>query len=245
MSDLNTRLQTIVDEYEIMRVRRIWAYSRDHADWDALAACFHPDATVTISWYSGTALGFIERSKEAAAGRKPQERSAHWIGDARATVNGDRAVLEMDVQILSRDYLDGLLFDCVCYARFYDLFGKRNGEWRISRWDCIYDKDRLDPVTPGVVPESFMRGSSSTTRTTAAHSCDCGRQEGASGSHRSDHGRQEDEKRLKAQGRAWLDGRIPRRRSRELIRLMLKFISIIQVCQKSCVRQQSGARGPP
>jgi hypothetical protein len=59
MTDLNSRLHAMADEYEIMRVRRIWAYSRDHADWEALASCFHPDATVTISWYSGTALGFI------------------------------------------------------------------------------------------------------------------------------------------------------------------------------------------
>lgn len=207
MSDLNTRLQTIADEYEITRVRRIWAYSRDHADWDTLASCFHPDATVTISWYSGTALGFIERSKDAAANRKLQERSAHWIGNARTTVKGDRAVLEMDVQILSRDYLDGLLFDCVCYARFYDLFEKRKGEWRISRWDCIYDKDRLDPVTPGGVPTSFYEGLKLDDEN---NSCAFMRlRQGKKGRQVPTGlimGGSEEEKRLKAQGKAWLAG---------------------------------------
>jgi hypothetical protein len=143
------------DEYEIQRVRRIWAYSRDHCDWDRLTDCFHSDATVMISWYSGSALGFVERSKQAAATRKPEERSQHWLGNFEATIRGNRALLESDVQILSRDYLDGILFDCVCYGRFLDRFERRDGVWRIAEWTCIYDKDRLDPVLPGAVPASF------------------------------------------------------------------------------------------
>ena len=149
------RLQRMIDEYEIARVRRIWAFSRDHSDWQALESCFHPDATVVISWYAGSAKGFIERSKEAAKNRKPEERSAHWLGNSRATANGNRGLLETDVQILNRDYLDGHLFDCTCYGRFFDFFEKRDGTWRISKWTCIYDKDRLDPVLPGTIPADF------------------------------------------------------------------------------------------
>jgi SnoaL-like domain len=145
----------MLDEYQVTRVRRIWAFSRDHGDWETLKSCFHPDATVIISWYSGSASGFVERSQQAAATRKPEERSQHWLGNARADVRGNRAILESDVQILSRDYLDGHLFDCTCYGRFYDLFERRNGEWRIAKWTCIYDKDRLDPVLPTAVPPSF------------------------------------------------------------------------------------------
>ncbi|HWP25740.1 MAG TPA: nuclear transport factor 2 family protein [Xanthobacteraceae bacterium] len=152
------RMQTLMDEYEVQRVRRLWAFSRDHCDWEALSDCFHPDATVLISWYTGSAAGFVEKSKEAAAKRRPEERSQHWLGNMRATVRGKRAILETDVQILSRDFLDGYLFDCTCYARFFDLFEKRNGVWRISKWTCIYDKDRLDPVLPDAVPPSFWNG---------------------------------------------------------------------------------------
>jgi hypothetical protein len=150
-----TRLARMLDEYEVARVRRLWAFSRDHSDWEGLESCFHPDATVVISWYSGSAAGFVERSKQAAAARKPEERSQHWLGNMRAEVHGNRALLETDVQILNRDYLDGYLFDCTCYGRFYDRFERRNGEWRIANWTCIYDKDRLDPVLPGAVPSSF------------------------------------------------------------------------------------------
>ena len=73
-------------------------------------------------------------------------------------MRGNRATLEADVQILSRDYLDSYLFDCTCYGRFLDLFEKRDGVWRISKWTCIYDKDRLDPGAPDPIPQSFWDG---------------------------------------------------------------------------------------
>jgi hypothetical protein len=156
MTDIS-RMQRMLDEYEIMRVRRLWAYSRDHGDWETLKTCFHTDATVVVSWFEGTAEEFVERTKQMAAARKPEERSQHALGNYMATVRGDRGILEADMQVLSRDYLDGHLFDCICYGRFYDMFEKRNGEWRIAKWTCIYDKDRLDPVLPAAIPSSFYQ----------------------------------------------------------------------------------------
>jgi hypothetical protein len=111
-----------------------------------VAACFHPDATVTVSWYAGPIAGFIERSR--AMTRRPEEHRKHWLGNMRCEINGPRAVLETDVQILIREYIDGSLFDYTSYARFLDLLEKRAGVWRIREWNCIYDKDRLDPVVP-------------------------------------------------------------------------------------------------
>jgi hypothetical protein len=66
----------------------------------------------------------------------------------RSEIRGARAVLETDVLVLIREFIDGSLFDYTSYARFYDLFEKRAGAWRIAEWNCIYDKDRLDPVAP-------------------------------------------------------------------------------------------------
>jgi hypothetical protein len=83
-----------------------------------------------------------------AATRKPEEHRKHWLGNMRTDIAGTRAVLETDVMILIREYIDGSLFDYTSYARFYDLFEKRDGTWRIREWSCIYDKDRLDPVVP-------------------------------------------------------------------------------------------------
>jgi hypothetical protein len=202
-----SRLERMVDEYEITRVRRLWAFSRDHNDWQALESCFHPDATVVISWFAGPAAGFVERSKQAAATRKPEERSSHWLGNARASVHRNRGLLETDVQILNRDYLDGHLFDCTCYGRFFDWLEKRDGVWRISRWTCVYDKDRLEPVLPGPIPPGFyddlaLAGPASSSAVIRLRQ----KKKGTTVPAGLIMGGSEDEQRLKREGAAWLAG---------------------------------------
>jgi hypothetical protein len=41
-----------------------------------------------------------------------------------------------------------VLVDVVCTGRFYDFLEKRGGRWGIVRRQPIYEKDRLDPVSP-------------------------------------------------------------------------------------------------
>jgi hypothetical protein len=137
-----------LDQMQICDVRRRWAFNLDLGEWDALQSCFHPDASVTVSWYSGPASGFIERSRSMVGGRKPEEHRKHWLGNMRTEIAGTRAVLETDVLVLIREYIEQDLFDYTSYARFYDLLEKRDGVWRILEWSCIYDKDRLDAVDP-------------------------------------------------------------------------------------------------
>jgi SnoaL-like domain len=148
-------MQRMAEERAVCRVLNVWAYSRDSGDWEALRNCFHPDGTIKVSWFSGSAADFVERSKAMTAERRPQERSKHLLGNMRADVNGSRAVLEADAAITVREFIDGHLFDFVSHARFFHLVEKRNGEWRILQANCIYEKDRLDPVIPGSVPASF------------------------------------------------------------------------------------------
>ena len=145
----------MAEERAVCRVLQVWAYSRDSGDWDALRNCFHPDGTITVSWYSGPASGFVERSKAMGAERRPEERSKHLLGNMRAEVSGSRAVLEADTVITVREFIDEHLFDFASHARFFHLMEKRGGEWRIFKADCIYEKDRLEPVIPGSVPASF------------------------------------------------------------------------------------------
>jgi hypothetical protein len=148
MADESSQWAKALDQIQICDVRRSWAFSLDLGEWDRLRACFHPDARITVSWYSGPLDGFIDRSRAMAATRNPEEHRKHWLGNMRSEIRGARAVLETDVLILIREFLDGTLFDYTSYARFYDLFEKRAGVWRILEWNCIYDKDRLDPVVP-------------------------------------------------------------------------------------------------
>ena len=146
----------LVDEFEVRRVRQLWAFSRDHGEWETMRACFHPDATVLVSWFAGAASDFVARTEKMWAERRPEERSKHWFGNQRARISGDRALLETDALVLGRDLLDNHLFDFTIYGRMYDRIERRAGTWRILRMVFIYDKDRLDPVVPGSVPVSYF-----------------------------------------------------------------------------------------
>ena len=95
-------INQVNDVHEIDRVSTTWGYSRDYGDWISLNNCFHPDATINISWFSGPANEFIERSKIMLSEFKPGEHSKHQIGRARIQVEGDRATCECHVELLRR-----------------------------------------------------------------------------------------------------------------------------------------------
>jgi hypothetical protein len=145
----------LADEMAVSNVRRHWAFRLDLGELDSLRECFHPGATVTVSWFSGPIETFIERTKGLFAARKPEEHRKHWLGNMRAEIVGTRAVLETDVQIMIREYIGDNLYDCTSFARFYDFMEKRGGVWRINEWQTIYDKDRVDPVVPSAEPAPF------------------------------------------------------------------------------------------
>ena len=122
MADKSSQWAKALDQIQICDVRRAWAFSLDLGRVGQAALCFHPDARITVSWYSGPLDGFIARSRAMAATRKPEEHRKHWLGNMRSGIRGARAVLETDVLILIREFLDGTLFDYTSYAQFYDLF---------------------------------------------------------------------------------------------------------------------------
>ena len=152
-------LQRLIDESEILRIRRLWAFSRDQGDWETVKTLFHPGAPGSISWFTGTAEGFVEASKKLfGQGRRPETSSRHAFGNHRITLHSARALLEIDVEVRARDWIDGHLFDFVFEGRFFDRFERRDGAWKIAQWTCLYDKDRIEPVVPGSVPQSFYDG---------------------------------------------------------------------------------------
>ncbi len=150
--------EQLIDEYAVARVRRTWAFARDHGEWETMRACFHPEATVSVSWFSGPAAIFFERTIAMGRDRRPGEASKHWFGNSRVWLKRDRALLETDAMVLVRDRCDGHLIDFTWHVRMYDRVERRQGEWRILRMVVIYDKDRADPVVPGSVPASVFAG---------------------------------------------------------------------------------------
>lgn len=123
---------------------------RDQARWDDLRNLFHPDGTIAVTWYTGPIDGFIEGSKKMmAAGRS---KTKHLVGGARTEINGDRALCDTDVVIMARSKLAGVEIDVTSYARFFDRFERRADRvWRIVRRVAVYEKDRMDPVSPSLL----------------------------------------------------------------------------------------------
>jgi len=127
--------------FSIVRCERL---ARDRADWETMHACYWSDATVRVTWFTGTAEDFIDKSATRKA-----DNGSHVIAPTRVQVVGDRAFVESPGQTLLRPSLDGVAVDVTAWCRFIGLLERRSGEWRLACFDSIYVKDRVDVVVPG------------------------------------------------------------------------------------------------
>lgn len=199
--------RVLLDELEIKRLRQRWAFGRDYGEWDEIAACFHPNAHISISWYEGNVAGFIEGSRASMASLKPDERIKHWLGNARVWMEGDRGIAEVDVMISARNFVDGYLFDITTWARFCDFVERRGGEWKISQWKMIYDADRMDAVEPSRVPiEYFETMDLSTFPPACGHLCYRLARSGRDISKKIIGRNTDAERELKIEAKRWLEG---------------------------------------
>ena len=146
----------IEDERQIASLLIRWGHARDSDDWETLAGCFHDDATIHISWISGSARDFIARSRAMAAARKPGEHTKHLISGPWIRINRDRAFSRCHANLYIRTTIDGHAFDLQSWIRFFDLLERRDNVWRIVKRTAVYEKDRLDPVDPRSVPKDFF-----------------------------------------------------------------------------------------
>jgi hypothetical protein len=133
------------DKLAIAEVIHNWALWRDGGDFAALRTTFHPEATMTSTWFSGPAEEFVAR----AEARKGGGRSAHFVSSPTIRLNGDKALAETPIILLLREQVDAIDVDVTCHGRFFDRLVRYERAWRIIRRGVIYEKDRLDPVRPG------------------------------------------------------------------------------------------------
>ena len=138
---------TSADRAIIRELIQNWVVWRDSGDWERLRTVWHADGRMNASWLQGTADEFIE------ANRKGWEKGLsiyHLLGGSWVEVSGNRAVSQTKMSISQRATLHGILCDVNCTSRHYDFWEKRAGVWGLVVRETIFDKDRLDPVTPGV-----------------------------------------------------------------------------------------------
>jgi hypothetical protein len=141
-------MQDLHDQFAISALMQSWALARDTGDWERLRATAHLGAAMTTTWFDGRFEDFVE-SCETSFSKGP--RSQHFLGGTVAEIKGERAIAQTRMSINVRSQLDGVEVDAVCSGRFFDRVEKREGVWRIAKRSVIYEKDRIDPVDPGVV----------------------------------------------------------------------------------------------
>jgi len=142
--------ETQADRLAIRDVVESWAIARDSADWEWFRKQWHDDGYMMATWFQGPKDDFIKISQEGfAAGVS----ILHFTGASQARVNGTRAISQTRMTIMQRGLVHGVLADVACTGRFYDFFEQRDGRWAIVLRQPIYEKDRLDPVTPGATIE--------------------------------------------------------------------------------------------
>jgi hypothetical protein len=135
------------DKLAIRETVENWVVWRDAGDWERFATVWHAEGWMTATWFQGPYTEFIAISKKAF---EQGVNILHQLGGWSCDIAGPRAISQTKMVILQRGDVDGVAVDVTCWGRFYDFFEKKDGRWAIVRRQPIYEKDRLDPVDPGV-----------------------------------------------------------------------------------------------
>ena len=136
-----------IERMHIREVIENWALWRDAGDWERFRTVWHPEGRMMATWFQGPAERFIEVSRE---GWNKDVSILHFLGGSSIEVAEPRAIAQTKMTISQRAEIDGVECDVVCTGRFYDFFEKRDERWAIVLRQPIYEKDRIDPIDPGV-----------------------------------------------------------------------------------------------
>lgn len=123
--------------------------ARDQGQWERLAACYHPDSLVSISWIETSGPEFVEASRKAfAAG----VRHLHQMAPTIVSLNGDRALAESGCAILLPGKVGDVAVTVTSQARLHVRAERREGRWGIVGLRPVYFIDSVAAQIPGEVP---------------------------------------------------------------------------------------------
>ena len=131
---------------EIAEVVNQWALWRDSGDWVPLRSAYASEGRMTTMWFDGPAGDFIAACR---ASHGKGNTSGHFICGSTVRVNGARALANSRLILVMRTRLGEVPVDITSNGRFIDRFVRENGKWGIHHRRTVYDKDRMELVTPG------------------------------------------------------------------------------------------------
>ncbi len=138
-----------LDKLAVAEVVQTERAARDQGQWARMAACFHPDSVVSISWIETSGADFVAASEKAfAAGM----RHLHQMAPTLVTLNGDRALAESGAAILLGGAVGGVEVMVTSHARMHARVERRDGAWKIARLGAVYFEDAMAARIPGETP---------------------------------------------------------------------------------------------
>ena len=138
-----------LDKLAVAEVVQTERAARDQGQWARMAACYHPDSVVSISWIETSGPEFVAASERAfAAGM----RHLHQMAPTLVTLNGDRALAESGAAILLGGRIGAVEVMVTSHARMHARVERRGGAWRIVRLGAVYFEDEMRARVPGEVP---------------------------------------------------------------------------------------------
>jgi hypothetical protein len=149
----NVLPQAVLDAADVSAITQLVLTERECRDlgrWEQMRDCFHPDALVRLSWFTGSGPDFVTGSIDMA---RRGVLAKHRLGPVRVQLNGDRALATFVGAIDIPATVAGVDLMLTSLARFLYRVERRDRRWRLSGFDAIYLRDELHAVVPGqVVP---------------------------------------------------------------------------------------------
>lgn len=131
--------------------------ARDSAFWDEMAAYYHPDSEIEVSWFRGSGAEFVNRTRLQYEASKKRVDGAerinfHEMGSAVVTVRSDRAIAETACTLHSFFPLDGIACKNTGFVRLMWRARKLDGRWLIAGLRCVYIRDLMTSCNPSLSP---------------------------------------------------------------------------------------------
>ncbi len=145
-----TNSSQTLDRVEVGDLIQRERLARDNRDWEGMAASYHPDSYIEVSWFRGTGAEFTAETKKRV---RDDSINFHVMSPAVVTVNGDRAIAETPCTLRSFSHYDGADVSFEGFVRLLWRAQRHNGEWLIAGLRCIYVRDRIMAVNPAHPPK--------------------------------------------------------------------------------------------
>lgn len=124
--------------------------ARDNREWSRMAACYHPDSFVDVSWFQGSGADFIAATERNAASGP---LNFHVMSPPVVSCRGDRAIAETPCSLRSFMRFDDIDVSHEGFVRLLWRAQRLDGRWLISGLRCIYVRDLLHACDPSRPPK--------------------------------------------------------------------------------------------